>query len=353
MSDENQIAEVATPTDAATEAELFARVMENSEIVNETVPQPEPVEDEVVEDEEITDEAEDEVEEADEEEADETEEEADEENEEIDLLSEDEVDWDYQVPVTVDGETQHVSLSDLRKGYSTDQSLSAKGRELGEARKALEEEGAAKLEELTNITAATNAVLMKGEDALAKEYHDLKAQLDKMGEDDFDYDKTERQVARKQQAYWNARNEREGMIEAVAKQQQEQNVAEWNEEVKQFHENITTEIPEWNDEYNQEIIKFAIEEVGLDPEFLGTVTDAKLVKAMDDFRKLKQGVSEGAKKRTKAPVKKAPTRKAQSPKQKKTSQEQAVRQRGLSADASAEDQMDFLRQHAAKSLGGE
>ena len=55
------------------------------------------------------------------------------------LLEEEEIDWDYKVPVKIDGEVQHLSLEDLRKGYATDQSLSKKGNKISEQKKELEE----------------------------------------------------------------------------------------------------------------------------------------------------------------------------------------------------------------------
>jgi len=55
-----------------------------------------------------------------------------------DLPSEEDIDWEYKVPVTVDGKTEYVTLEEIRKGYSTDKHLSQKGRELGELKKQLE-----------------------------------------------------------------------------------------------------------------------------------------------------------------------------------------------------------------------
>ena len=354
MIDETEIAEAATPSDAAAEAELLARIVDSSEFVDTPeVPQFEDLDDEAEEEDIEEVEEVEELDETEEESEDETEEEeeTEEEAEEPQAFSEDEIDWEYQIPVTIDGKTESVSLEEVRKGYATQQHLSAQGRELGEARKAFEEESQSKLAQLDGVVEATSSVLMQSENALAQEYHELKTQLDDMDEDDYDFDKVERQVARKQQAYWKARQEREGMVEAVSQQRQQQTEQQWNEQVQTFYDSITDEIPEWTPEYNEEIRKFATEEVGLTEEFLNYVTDPKLVKAMDDFRKLKQGTAEGAKKRAKAPVKRAPTRKARSEKQKKESKENQVRARAFNEDATAEEQMDFLRQHASKSLG--
>ena len=353
MDDNTEVPTDATQTDAAVEAELLARVMGESEFVpDDGIPELD--DDEVVNEDddhdEDTDEDVDDTDEVDEDD-DEGEEEDDGSEEETELLSEDEVDWDYKVPVTIDGNIEHVALSDLRKGYATDQHLSAKGRELGETRKELEEQHQAKLNQLNGVVEATSAVLMQGENAIAKEYHDLQTKLDAMDTDDFEYDRVEKQKDRKQKEYWKARNEREGIVNAAQQQQQQQAEAQWNQQVQGFYDTVTDVIPEWTPEYNEEIRKFAVEEVGLPEDFLNFVTDANLVKAMDDFRKLKQGVETGSKKREKAPVKKAPVRKAATSKRKKEIKENQVRERGLREDASDEDQMAFLRQHAKESLG--
>ena len=41
-----------------------------------------------------------------------------------DLPTEEDIDWEYKVPVTVDGKTEYVTLEEIRKGYSTDKHLS-------------------------------------------------------------------------------------------------------------------------------------------------------------------------------------------------------------------------------------
>ena len=55
--------------------------------------------------------------------------------------------------------------------------------------------------------------------------------------------------------------------------------------------------------------EFAIEE-GIDPEILDTVVDPVLIKFVDDYRRLKQGVTQGTAKRKNVKVRKAPVKKA-------------------------------------------
>ena len=62
-------------------------------------------------------------------------------------------------------------------------------------------------------------------------------------------------------------------------------------------------------------------------------------------------MSKGTAKRKKAPTKKAvPTKKAKAPAKKKADAEKMVKARAMKADASQEDQMAFLRQHASRTL---
>ena len=86
---------------------------------------------------------------------------------------------------------------------------------------------------------------------------------------------------------------------------------------------------------------------------MNAIVDPTIVKFIDDYRRLKQGVSKGAAKRKAAPAKKAiPTKKAKSPTKKKQDAEAMRKARAFKEDASQEDQMAFLRDFANKSLSG-
>ena len=338
------IREDGVPSEAS-EAEMLARVMEQSTLVNnydensEPVPEPE---DEVLEDEEEAEEAE--IEEEIEEDEEESEELEDEEvEEEAEYLAQDDLDMEAMVEIIVDGEQQLVPMGDLVKNYQTDSHIGKKGRELGEERKAFEEQAQAKLGELENMIATAGANLMQNENALAEEYHKLAEKLGELDEDDYDYDKLERQVDRKQKEYWKARNAREGMVDTVTKQRQAEQQNQWEAEVKNFYDTVTDHIPEWTEEYNEDIRKFAVEE-GVPEQYLATMTDPAVVKIVDDYRKLKMGVTEGKAKRKKAPVKKAmPTKKAAPAAKKKAAEKDNLRSKVLSGEGSRKDDLDFLK----------
>ena len=348
-------------SDGPTEQELLDAVMRNSPIMEEAaVPLPE--EEEQVLDPEESEEVE---EPADEEAVSEEEEEVEEEVEdaegedgaevptqEPEVYSADDLDLEAKVVVKVDGEELEVSFGDLMKGYQTDAHLSKKGRELGEAQKALDEERGKKLEEVEAIAAANNQMLSSIENSHAKRYHDLEKKIQEARDSGDTYVLPELKDKREQaqQNYWKARKQREGLLENVTKQKQEYEAAQFQEQLNTFQEVIPTLISDFDEKVAGEIRDFAIEN-GISEGLLDSVVDPHVVKFIDDFRRLKQGVKKGVAKRKAVPAKKAlPTKKAPPAKKKAADKEKMVKARAFREDASPEDQMDFLRQHATKTL---
>ena len=93
----------------------------------------------------------------------------------------------------------------------------------------------------------------------------------------------------------------------------------------------------------------AIEE-GISQEVLDSIADPIIVKFVDDYRRLKQGITKGTAKRKATPAKKAPLKKAKTTTRKKQDKAAEVRARAMSPDSSNEDQMEFLRGLANQSL---
>ena len=178
------------PVDSGqTEQDLLDAVMRNSPIMGEVAP-PLPTEEELEADpaeSELEDPESEEVEEDYEEVEDTEEEEVEGEDvpesedegttQDPEVYSLDELE-EFKVTIKIDGEEQAVDINELVKGYSTDASLSKKGRELGEARKALEEERDAKLQELEGMAQATGAVLHQAENAYAMQFTTLTGGID-------------------------------------------------------------------------------------------------------------------------------------------------------------------------------
>ena len=243
---------------------------------------PEEAEEAVSEDEE--EEVEEEVEEdADEDAADEA------ATQDSDVFTADDLDLDAKVMVKIDGEEQEVSFGDLLKGYQTDAHLSKQGRELGEARKALEAERAEKLGELDQIAAASATILGGAEQSYAKEYHSIEEKIEKAREAGDTYEVNELKDKREQiqKKYWGARKQREDMMGAVQKQREEAEKEQWEKQIQHFQEEIPNLIPDFNEDVAKDIRSFAIDE-GINPEILDQITDPVIVKFVDDYRRLKQ-----------------------------------------------------------------
>ena len=354
----------STPTGDASnsgqsEQDLLDAVMRTSPIMDELeIPLPaeeiledDPVESEVEEDpesEEVVSEDDDEgVEESEEEDAGE-----DDTSTQPDIYTTDDLDLDAKVSVKIDGEETEVSFGDLVKGYTTEQSLSKKGRELGEARKQLEAERQEKLGELQNAAAASIQMLTGAENSFSKEYHEIEAQIAKARADGDTYEMNELKDKREQsqQKYWGARRQRESLLETVGKQKQEFDAQQFNASINNFQEVIPTLIPDFSEDVANSIRAFALEE-GIGEGLLDNVVDPHIVKFIDDYRRLKQGVKKGTAKRKAVPAKRAlPTKKAPPAQKKKQDAEKMRKARAFKEGSSADDQMDFLRDYASKSL---
>jgi len=348
--------------DGQSEKQLLDAVLANSELAQQAgivpLPEEEIVEDDPVEAEEQDPESEEAVSEDEGEEVEVVEEQDLDEDaaqaatQQDEVYTADDLDLDAQVSVKIDGEETAVSFGDLLKGYTTEQSLSKKGRELGEARAALDKERTDKLEELDKVVLASSALVGQTEQVFAKEYHDLEASIKKAREDGDTFEVNELKDKRElvQENYWKARNQREGMIKAAGEHREKAAQETFQKEMKYFQEQIPTLIPDFSESVATKIRNFAIDE-GINPASLDSITDPVIVKFVDDYRRLKQGITKGAAKRKAAPAKKAlPTKKPVSAKKKTQNQESLVKARAFKQDSTKADQDAYLKQLASKSL---
>jgi len=276
------------------------------------------------------------------------EEEADEDDtstQDADLPTEEDIDWEYKVPVTVDGKTEYVTLEEIRKGYSTDKHLSQKGRELGELRKQIEQEKAEKLKEVIELGQVIQQELTATETSLAEEYHKLSKDIEKARDEGDSYSARELKEQREavQERYWKSRNKREEQAKAIAEQFQAQVEAERQELLKSYNERITTLVPDYSEKVAKAIREFAIKE-GIPEELLGSIYDPQIVKFINDYRKLKTAKDTGAVKRKAAPtVKSVPSKKGTPKSQKEQQAAVNTRSKVLSGEGSKQDELDFLK----------
>ena len=259
-----------------------------------------------------------------------------------DLPSEEEVDWEYSVPVKVDGEIEYVSLGELRKGFATDQHLSKKGREVSELEKSLQEEYEGKTNQVVELGTALATQLQQQETVLAQEFHDLESKIKTARENGDTYELNELKDKREtaQAKYWQARNEREGISGAIQQQQQEQLQLQVDGLMETFESEIQDLVPDFDAE---SVRDFALGE-GVPEEFLDIIFDARVVKFVDDYRQLKQKTSSGSAKRKRVnKAKGIPSKRKATKAQRAQRESGARRDQVLSGQGNDADQLEFLK----------
>jgi len=260
---------------------------------------------------------------------------------------------DVMVTHKIDGEDVTLPLSEWVASSATKQHLSKQGRELGEARKALDEEKATKLAELDQLGTALATGLYQTEAQAQKVYTELTAKIEKATAEDDTYELGEltkkRTVA--QREYWEARNNRETVLTEVKKHQEANQQAQFQESVKKFNEEIIKTIPGWSETVATELREFALAE-GLSEQLLNVVTDPTIIKFVYDYKQLKNGVSKGSVKRKEVRKLKTPVKRSKPEEKVQQDREQMIKARAMKEDASKEDQDAFMKQYALKSLTG-
>ena len=193
--------------------------------------------------------------------------------------------------------------------------------------------------------------MYSAEQAHSKAYHELESEIEQARKDNDSYTigelKDKREVIQKD--YWTARKQREELIQSIDTQTKAQTEKVWTEQLKHFNDTIPTLIPGFNETVAKDIREFAITE-GIPAEVLDTIADPIIVKFVDDYRKLKQGINKGTAKRKANITKKTPLRKAKTVNKKAEDKATALRKKTLSGKASDTEQMDFLRGYAERSL---
>lgn len=262
-----------------------------------------------------------------------------------DMPSEEDIDWEYKIPIKVDGKIEYVTLEEVRKGYSTDQHLSQKGRELGELKKQIEVERTEKLNELVQLGTSLHDTLTSEETKLASEYHRINAELQKARDEGDTYTARELrdQLEDAQGKYWEVRNQRETQVKQVAEKLRQEQAQVQQQMLNKFQEDIPSFIPDFNEKVAKDIREFALNE-GLPEELLNNIYDAKVIKMLNDYRLLKTAKDKGAEKRKQAVTKKSiPVKKGKSIDEVKAGKTKSTRAKVLTGEGSERDQLDFLR----------
>ena len=348
------------------EAALFADVLANSTLISNEVPLPKSRDGGDLEDsadDDLDDADESTYEEDDDDEDGALEEEGldddDDSSEEEDSTEEDEleeegeegeVDWNFEVPIKIDGEEGKVTLEELRKGYQTQQHLSKQGRELGEAKATFETERTEKMEQLTSTAEVLASQVKKAETELATEYGTLKEKFSTLKKDGDRYGAQDikDKMEEVQQKYWTAVRDREALETNVESARTQAQQEAFEGEVKRFGEEIESLIPDFDQDRAMAIREFAISE-GVPETLINVLASAQAVKFIDDYRQLKESLTKGKVKRKAVPKRKVtPTRKATPANTKKAKKDQVLSKKLATGEASEEEGFDFLRGMASK-----
>jgi len=260
------------------------------------------------------------------------------------LPTDDDIDWEYKVPVKIDGKVEYFTLEQLRKGYATEQSLSAKGRELGDERKQLEAERNEKLKELVDLGSVLHGQLEDTEKSLAAQYHSTREKMEEAIENGDGYEAKElkKQVAEAQEKYWSARTKREELQKQVGKQVEEANARQQQQLLQYFQQGIKEVLPEFNDELAVKVREFALAE-GIPEDLLGSLYEPKAIKFINDYRLLKERASKGAVKREQNASKTIPTKRGTPERVKQNKAQADLRGKVLLGEADNSEQLAFLK----------
>lgn len=263
-----------------------------------------------------------------------------------------EIDWEFKVPVKVDGEDSEVDLAEVVKGYQTSQHLSKKGRELANERKEFETERTTQMDSLKESAKLLEAQNLGRENQLATEYSDLQAEI-KTAKKDGDrhlQDELSDKLEEIQGEYWKARKSREYVAEALATKIKDDEEAKIAIDIKTFNEEIDDYVTDFDKDKATDIREFAISK-GIPEEVLSTLIDARIIGAINEFMELDAKVSKGKAKRKAAPKRNPSTNKAKPAIEKKRAAKQVTSKRLQSGEATETDYEDALDSLVGKYFG--
>lgn len=251
---------------------------------------------------------------------------------------------DFKITHKIDGEEVTMPLSDWIKGSATSQSLSNKGRELGDARKQFDSERADKIKQIDGVLDAANSILSKAETEHAKEYHSYTDKIKQAREDGDTYLiselKDKQDVAKEK--YFEAKTEKDKLLDTAKSQKAEVEQKAFQEKLETFSKEVTKAIPDWNEDVAKDIRQFAIDRK-IPEDIINSMIDVNVIKMVDDLRRLENAKAKGVVKRKVAPVKAIPVKKSRTAEQKQEVANADLRNNVLSGQASKSDQDAFLK----------
>jgi len=258
----------------------------------------------------------------------------------------DELDMDYKVPIKIDGEQGEVSLDELVRGYQTNQHANKKSIEASEKIKQAE----SLFNEYTALK-TQNAELLNGQvdqDQAQLDAYDKKIKQLILADDVYELPKWQEARRIKSQQLDAKRSEQEKLSSEANREQQEQNQAQFSQQRQGAIDALDQVMPGWQDGYD-DVVAWAAEDLGF-PEF-AEVLDPRVVAMMFEYKSLREGGKQAAKKRLKTPTKGVRAKKSPNLKTKQAKQQGNLRNKVLSGKGNEGDELSFLEGLANDSLG--
>ena len=122
------------------------------------------------------------------------------------------------------------------------------------------------------------------------------------------------------------KSNRDTVVENMSKKIYEQQAEQFGKQVEAFNLEIKNHVADWSEDVALKNRKFALD-LGLNEQFVDTITDPIVVKVIDEYRRLKETSEKGQVKRKKVAVKRVPTKKTASAKTKKSNKVEEARNR--------------------------
>jgi len=258
----------------------------------------------------------------------------------------DELDMDYKVPIKIDGEDGEVSLDELVRGYQTNQHANKKSIEASEKIKQAE----SLFNEYTALK-TQNAELLSGQvdqDQAQLDAYDKKIKQLILADDVYDLPKWQEARRIKSQQLDAKRSEQEKLSSEANREQNEQQQAQFSQQRQGAIDALDQVMPGWQDGYD-DVVAWAAEDLGF-PEF-AEVLDPRVVAMMFEYKSLREGGKQAAKKRLKTPTKGVRAKKSPNLKTKQAKQQGNLRDKVLSGKGNEGDELSFLEGLANDSLG--
>ena len=182
----------------------------------------------------------------------------------------------------------------------------------------LEQEYSDKLNEANQLSSVATDVIQAQENHFQRAYFaaEEKVSAARAGGNSFEMEQAKDAREQAQKNYWAARNHRETLQAQAEEKREARNKEVHAKQMEYFESTIRDSVPDYDENVAMEIRNFALEE-GVPETILNVIADPSIIKFVDDYRRLKKGVSKGTAKRKQAPVAKGTPKKKAAPAAKK------------------------------------